>query len=237
VLGGAVVLVPGAAEAANHRLVFGWERFGGFVAPGTDPLAAPRLVVYGDGLAVADATRSLVVTGRVKSEIRNRAVAVLANPDNLRRRPGAPIIVDAPQTRFTATASHRRYTGVVDALEEYRAHRAYPGPLYDLLDDAAALRDRILGTGKLFRPAAVRLVVLRLDAPIDPHTPVRSWPAGVAIPPTDADRRIGQANLHGNAARRVIAGIGTPSSGVWQTFRTARGGLLQAAWRYLLPSE
>jgi hypothetical protein len=236
-LGGAVVLVPGAAEAANRRPVFGWERFGGFVAPGTDPLAAPRLVVYGDGLAVADATRSLVLSPRVKSEIRNRAVAVLSNPDNLRRRPGTPVIVDAPQTRFTATASHRRYTGVVDALEEYRAYRGYPKPLYDLLDDATALRDRILGTGKLFRPAAVRLVVLRLDAPIDPHTPVRAWPAGVAIPPMDADRRTGQADLHGNAARRVIAGIGTPSSGVWQTFRTARGVLLQAAWRYLLPHE
>jgi hypothetical protein len=59
----------------------------------------------------------------------------------------------------------------------------------------------------------------------------------VAIPVVDPNGRTGQANLRGDAARRVVEGIGTPSSGVWQTFRTAKGTLLQAAWRYLLPHE
>ena len=230
-------MLPGEADAASRRPVFGWERFGGFVAPGTDPLAAPRLVVYGDGLAVADASRSLGLNPRVTAEIRIRAVAVLANPDNLRRRTGVPVIVDAPQTRFTATASRRRYTGVVDALAEYRSYRAYPKPLYDLLDDATALRERILISGRPFRPAAVRLVVIRLDAP-PPGAQGRPWPAGVAVPPLDADSRTGQANLYGRAARRVVAGIGSaPPSATWQTFRTERGTVVQAAWRYLLPHE
>lgn len=231
VLSSAVAL-PGAADAADGRRVFGWERFGGFVAPGTDPLAAPRLAVYSDGLAVADATRSVWLSGRVTAEIRNRAVDVLSHPANLHRRSDVPIIVDAPQTRFTAG----RHTGVIDALEEYRGHHAYPKPLYDLLDDATALRQRVLDNGKLFRPAAVRLVVVRLDAPL-PSVVVKPWPVGVAVPPIEANARTGQANVHGAAARRVIAGIGLPPSGTWQTFRTRKGAALQAAWRYLLPDE
>ncbi len=234
VLGGAAVL-PGAADAAgaaDQRPVFQWDRFGGLVAPGTDPLAAPRLAVYPGGLAVADATRSTWLSGRVVAEIQHRAVAVLSHPAYLRRRSGGPIIVDAPQTRFTATGSRRRYTGVVEALEEYRAHHAYPKPLYDLLDDAAALRERVLKAGKLFRPAAVRLVVVRLDAPPPGGSP-KPWPAGVTVPPIDPDGRSGQANVYGEAARRVIASM----SGTWQLFRTQQGQLLEAGWRYLLPDE
>ena len=247
VFGGAVVLLPGEADAAGRLPVFSWDRFGGFVAPGTNPLAAPRLVLYADGTAIADATRFLRLGARTRAEIRHRAVDVLSHKANLRRRPGVPVIVDAPQTRFEASGPHKRYSGVVDALEEYRGHRAYPKPLYDLLDDAAKLRDRVLTSGKLFRPAAVRLVVVLLDPPIGPSGPaaapsdlngsVKTWPAGVAVPAVDANSRTGQADLRGDAARRVVDGIGTPASGVWQTFRTAKGTLLQAAWRYLLPHE
>src|SRR5262249_54294833 len=163
-----------------------WERFGGFVAPGTDPLAPPLLAVYRDGLAVADATRSMWLSSRDSAEIRQRAVDVLSRPANLRRRRGAPVIVDAPQAPFTAG----RYTGVVDALEEYRGHRGYPKPLYDLLDEAGALRERVLNRGRLFRPAAIRLVVVRLDEP-PPGSSPRPWPVGVAIPPIDANGRTG----------------------------------------------
>jgi hypothetical protein len=231
VLGGAVAL-PGAADAADGRRIFGWERFGGFVGPGTDPLAAPRLAVYSDGLGVADATRSMWLSGRVKAEIQHRAVDVLSHPANLRRRRGAPVIVDAPQTRFTTGRS----TGVVDALEEYRGHHAYPKPLYDLLDAAAALREQVLNNGKLFRPAAVRLVVVRLDEPDHDEPPsvvVKPWPVGVTIPPIDDNGRTGQADVRGAAARRVMAAM----TGTWQVFRTRRGTVLQAARRYLLPDE
>jgi hypothetical protein len=223
------VALPGPADAASpERRVFLWERFGGFVAPGTDPLAAPRLAVYSDGLAVADATRSMWLSGRATAEIRSRAVDVLSDPANLHRRSDVPIIVDAPQTRFTSG----RHTGVVDALEEYRGHHAYPKPLYDLLDDATALRKRVMDGGKLFRPSAVRLVVVRLDAPL-PDAVVKPWPVGVAIPPIDANARTGQADVHGPAARRVIAAM----SGTWQVFRTRKGLVFQAARRYLLPDE
>jgi hypothetical protein len=225
-------VLSGTAEASDQRAVFRWERSGGFVAPGTDPLAAPRLAVYAGGLAIADATRSTWLSKRVTAEIQRRAVRVLSRPANLRRRPGVPVIVDAPQTRFTAGG----LTGVADALEEYRGQHAYPKPLYDLLDDAAALRERVLDTGKLFRPAAVRLVVVRLDAP-PPGRATRPWPDGVAIPPIDPDGRAGQSNVYGPAARRIVDGIGVPPSGIWQNFRTPAGEVLEAAWRYLLPDE
>jgi hypothetical protein len=248
VFGGATVLLPGAAEAGTEsdaerrRLpVFSWERFGGFVGPGIDPLTAPRLAVYGDRTAVADAARTFRLAPGALFQLQRHAVEVLSNPANLRRRPGAPIIADAPSTRFEAAdprRSRHRYSATVEALEEYRDHRAYPRPLYGLLDDAAALRQHTLDAGRPFTPDAVRLVVVVFDQINgDPNGTILDWPAGVPVPPIAEPRRIGRLDLHGRPARRVVRGIPDRRDGLWQTFRTGNGMLLQAAWRYLLPHE
>jgi hypothetical protein len=248
VLGGATVLLPGAAEASTdsdaerRRLpVFSWERFGGFVGPGIDPLTAPRLVAYGDRTVVADAARTFRLAPGELWRLQWHAAEVLSDPANLRRRPGAPIIADAPSTRFEAAdprRSRHRYSGTVEALEEYRDQHAYPSPLYGLLDDAAALRQRTLDAGRPFTPAAVRLVVVVFDQVNgDPNGPVLDWPAGVPVPRVTEPSRIGRLDLHGPTARRVVRGIDSRRDGIWQTFRTGNGVLLQAAWRYLLPHE
>jgi hypothetical protein len=244
-LAGAAVAAPlagataaeAAATAPRPSRVFSYERFGGFVGVGIGPLTAPRLVVYSDRTAIADATSVVRLRGPQPPELPKRAVTVLSHPANLRRKPGVPVIADAPSTRFRATGpNHRPLEGVVEALEEYRDQHAYPQPLYDLLDDALGLRAHIIERGDAYRPSAVRLVVVLID-----HVdgPVKAWPAGVPVPHIGQDSRSGQADLRGGAARQVVRGIGTPppDHGVWQAFRTPKRVLVQAAWRYLLPDE
>src|SRR3569833_2065207 len=106
---GALAGAPGIASAAaappprRPTRIFGWETVGGFVAPTWTLLRAPRLVVYPDRTAIADATRVVTLYATVVEELRDRAVTVLLDPRNLRRRPGVPVIADARATR-TCTA-------------------------------------------------------------------------------------------------------------------------------------
>ena len=235
---GGIAVLPDPASAARRigRPVFGWDLVGGFVAPIVTMLSAPRLVAYGDRTAIADATRWVRLTDAALEGLRSRAVEVLANPANLRRRPGAPVIADAPSTRFEALGSHgrRRYRAVVEALAEYREQHAYPQPLYGLLDAAAATRTRILATGAAFHPAAVRLVFMRVDEVTEP---VGDWPSGVPVPALDPASGLGHLDLHGPAARRLTYAVGPADAWQWPTLRTPSGTLLQTAWRYLLPHE
>src|SRR5690242_11749026 len=97
---------PAGAASRPGLPVFSWELVGGFVAPIVTMLSAPRLVVYADHTAIADATRRLRLNGAMLAEVRLRAIEVLADPANLRRRPGVPVIADAPATRFEALATH-----------------------------------------------------------------------------------------------------------------------------------
>jgi hypothetical protein len=235
---GDLAVLPSPAGAASRPglPVFSWELVGGFVPPIVTMLSAPRLVVYDDHTAVADAARRLRLNGAMLAEVRFRAIEVLADPANLRRRPGAPVIADAPATRFEALAMHgaRRYRAVVEALAEYRDQHAYPQPLYDLLDLVTELRTRILATGRPFRPAAVRLVVVRVDQANDP---VGDWPSGVPVPVLDPISGMGHEDLHGRTARRLTYAVQATATWSWPTLRTADGTLLLAAWRYLLPHE
>ena len=227
---------PAGAASRPGLPVFSWELVGGFVAPIVMMLSAPRLVVYADHTAIADATRRLRLNGAMLAEVRLRAIEVLADPANLRRRPGVPVIADAPATRFEALAMHggRRYRAAVDALAEYRDQHAYPQPLYDLLDLVTELRTRILATGRPFRPAAVRVVVVRVDQANDP---VGDWPSGVRVPALDAASGMGREDLRGRTARRWTYAVQPTVAWSGPILRIADGTLLQVAWRYLLPHE
>jgi hypothetical protein len=230
----------GGEPARRHgpAPVVDWEWVGGFVTPAWTALRPAQLVAYADGRGIADAERQLRLDRADLGALRAHLATVLADPANLRRRPGAPIIMDAPDTVFAVrTDTGRVYRAQVAALGESRTGRAYPHPLYALLDHLEAVRRRVRATGADYRPAAVRLVVAAV-APPGPSG-VRPWPSGVPVPTLDPNLGIGVQNLRGDAARAVAHAIprGRPASGPWAPYRTTDGRLLSAAWRYLLPHE
>jgi hypothetical protein len=242
---GAFAARPGVASAAPevpppHRptRIFGWDMVGGFVPASWNLLRAPRLVVYPDRTAVADATHVVTLYATVVEELRDRAITVLLDPRNLRRRPGSPVIADAPATHFEARETRgihpQHVEATIDALEAYREQHAYPQPLYGLADDAEAVRRRTVATGQAYRPDAVRLVVMKLEKP---EGPVRPWPHGVPVPPLESNGWVGHADLRGPAARTVARTIPGPTADKWTQFRAPDGTYLSASWRYLLPDE
>jgi hypothetical protein len=211
-----------------------WEEEGGFVPAGYLAVRPPKLAVYGDGLVVADAARHVRLRpGRV-DDLVDVAVDVLSNRANGVKRPGTPVVADVPTTRFTARR-FRTWSIAAEALEVLREHRAYPRPLYDLLDRCTALRDQALRAGRPFAPAAVRLVVVRVAQP--PATPVQPWPDGVPllVPGPNAVSR--EVDLYGRAARAAVRAIPRRDAWTFTTFRTRDGRFVAAAWRHLLPHE
>jgi hypothetical protein len=161
-------------------------------------------------------------------------VTVLADPASTHRRPGAPIIADAPATRFAVRATHGTlFTAEVEALGEYRPDHAYPQRLYRLSDHLSAVHRRVLSTGATYRPAAVRLVAV-VDSASAPST-AAEWPQGIPVPRISQSAFVGQVALRGPVARTVIRKI--PRRNPWPAYRSSDGRLLRAAWRFLLPHE
>jgi hypothetical protein len=237
---GGVAVAPSTAEAAaaaphRRRPLAIWEELGGFVPAGYLALRPPRLVLYGDGLVVADASRQLRLRQGPLDEFVDFAAEVLSNRANGVLRPGAPIVTDVPTTRFSVRRGGRTWSLAAEALEVLREHRGYPRPLYDLLDRFAARRDQVLRTGDAFTPPALRLVTLRIEKP--PATPVPPWPAGVPAPMPRPGTVSRQVELYGAAARAAVRGIPHPDAWTFTTFRTRSGVFLSAAWRRLLPHE
>jgi hypothetical protein len=236
VTSGAVVARAEAGPARYRPVpVVEWALVGGFVAPAFVVLRPARLVAYPDGVAIADADRTLRLSRAELDVVRRHAANVLGNPANLRRRRGAPIIADAPATLFRASAPDgRRYRAQVEALEESRADRAYPRPLYGLLDRLTGVHGRVVTSGQPYRPDAVLLVVVGADP--DPGT-VPAWPDGVPVPALDGPLPYGLARLRGAVARRLVNAIPQGDPWQWPAFRTPDGRVLRAAWRRLLPHE
>ncbi len=211
-----------------------WEEEGGFVPAGYLALRPPKLAVNRDGLVVADAARSVRLRRGHLDDLLDFAVDVLSNRANGVKRPGTPVVADVPTTTFTARRS-RTWSISAEALEVLREHRAYPRPLYDLLDRCAALRDRALRSGRAFTPAAVRLVTVRVEHP--PATPVRPWPAGVPLFVPGPNRVSRTVDLYGRAARTAAREIPHRDAWSFTTFRTRDATFVAAAWRRLLPHE
>lgn len=236
-LAGGVLVTADAATAAPRRRgpVALWEEEGGFVPAGYLALRAPQLAVYGDGLVVADAARYLRLRDNRLDEFVDFAAEVLGNRANGVKRPGTPVVADVPTTKFTARRGGRTWTISAEALAVLREHRAYPRPLYDLLDRFTALRDRTTRTGRGYDPTAVRLVTVRVEQP--PATPVGPWPAGVPALAPMGDRVNRTVDLYGTTARAVVRGIPRRDAWSFTTFRLRDGRFLAAGWRRLLPHE
>lgn len=235
-LTGGVLVSADAASAAprGRRPVALWEEEGGFVPAGYLALRGPQLAVYGDGLVIADAARHMRLRVNRLDDFVDFAADVLSNRANGVKRPGSPVVADVPTTTFTARRG-RTWTISAEALSVLREQRAYPRPLYDLLDRFTALRDQTTRVGRAYDPAAVRLVTVRVEQP--PATPVGPWPMGVPALSPVRDRVSRTVDLYGNTARAVVRGIPRKDAWSFTTFRLRDGKFLAAGWRRLLPHE
>jgi hypothetical protein len=237
-VGGAAAAIAADPEAGRRsRPMLSWELVGGFVPAGWNLLRAPRLVAYDDGVLIADAARRLRIGPGELRSLRNHATTVLRDPANARRRPGGPIIADVPSTVFTARTHGRRFSASFEGLEETRRDRAYPLPVYALLDHLTHVRDRVNRVGTPWRPDSVRLIANRLEAAQPISTPVADWPAGVPVPYFGKDEYLAQLDLRGRTARALVRAVPHPDVAQWPVFRLPDGRRAQVNWRYLLPHE
>ncbi|WP_432986899.1 hypothetical protein [Dactylosporangium sp. CA-233914] len=229
-----------------------WELTGGLTAAGIAALRPPRLVVYGDGDAIADATyRSRLDP----DQLRTLATAVA---DDLRsttapKKPTpAATIVDAPVTKVTVWSPTGPLTFTAEAFDELRADHVYSDALYTARDRLAAVHKTVSATAQPYLATRVRVVAVpALDgqsgtagtgSPIitDPSASaaVSSWPAGVQLPPPDHEG-LRRTDLDGDAARAAVRMLtrDLDQRGAWPTYRMADGIIVRASWRYLLPNE
>ncbi|GAA0963133.1 hypothetical protein [Virgisporangium aurantiacum] len=234
---GAGAAVPAIAGTSSRPVAL-WEELGGFVPAGYLQLRPPQLAVYGDGLVVADAAEYRRLRRGALNEFVDFAASVLRNPDNGVKRPGSPVVADVPATKFTARRGGRTWSISAEGLAVLREQRAFPRPLYDLLDEFTDLRDWAL-RGHPFAPAAIRLVTMRVEQP--PATPVPPWPADVPVPIPPPDQFSGSVDLYGRSARAAVRAIPHANShrDAWTftTYRAPNGRYLAAGWRRLLPHE
>jgi hypothetical protein len=241
-VGGAAIAVaaPEDTEAGRRpQPLLTWELTGGFVPAGWNALRPPRLAAYDDGTLIADATRRVKVGQGTLRSLRNHATAVLRDPTNTRRRPGAPTIADLPSTVITVRGNGRRFRAQFEGFEETRPDRAYPSAAYSLLDHLAQLRNRTLQTGSVFHPDAVRLIAVLIEetpAPTQP-TLIQPWPAGVPVPRLRKDEFVAQLDLRDRQARALLRAAPRPDPANWPVFATPAGDRFRVNHRFLLPHE
>ncbi|MFG2036900.1 hypothetical protein [Dactylosporangium sp. NPDC048998] len=229
-----------------------WELTGGLSAAGTAALRPPRLVVYGDGDAIADAA----YRSRLDPDQLRTLAGVLA--DDLRstaaqKKPTVtPTILDAPVTKVSVWSPSGTLTFTAEGLDELKADHLYADVLYDARDRLAAVHKTVSATAQPYLATRVRVVaVLALDgtagstgigSPVaaDPSasSSTTSWPADVRLPAPDREG-LRKADLDGDAARVAVRMLtrDLDQRGAWPVYRMPDGTVVRASWRYLLPNE
>jgi hypothetical protein len=224
------VVTPSPSAAGTVRAA-SWALTGGFVGPGIDGIRPPRLVVYPDGRAIADAKYAGTVSAAELADLTSRLANDLRDPAVTSPRAGAPQVADAPDTVITVHGADGDRQVTVPALEELRDAHGYAAELYDARDRLDTIYQRVVNGGKRFTPDKVRVVAQAVDPNTGPAGAVQPWPAAVPVPPDAGNTR--SVNLSGDAARNAASLLDAN----WRQYRIPNGVVLSATWRYLLPDE
>ncbi len=228
-----VVFLPGPAQ-----LVAALRFDGGFVPPGWLAIRAPRLAVYSDGRAVADADRALTLTSQELSDLVGMLRSDLAGqPATASPRADGQAVADAATTVLVVRTADGRLRSVsAYALEILKG---YPERLYAARDRLDRLTERVLHDGRPYTADRIRLVAEERTDPEAAAT-AQPWPAAVAVPPVvDSQLGVRTADLADAAAAAAAQALPHhgQQGGAWQVRRTSDGKLLAVSWRYLLPDE
>jgi hypothetical protein len=212
-----------------------WELTGGLVGTAMLALRPPRLVVFGDGDAIADAAyRSRLDPDQLQSLATGLLGDLRSTDASKQRTPAAPV-VGAPVTKVSLWSPAGVLTFTADGLDELKTEHVYADVLYDARDRLAAVHKSVSATAQPYLADRVRLVAMPVDG--EPAT-VDPWPSDVVLPAPDAGA-LRKADLSAEPARAVMRTLtrDLDQRGAWPAYKTAGGDIVRASWRYLLPNE
>jgi hypothetical protein len=212
-----------------------WELTGGLAGTAMLALRAPRLVVFGDGDAIADAAyRSRLDPEKLQS-LAAGLQADLSSSDAQKPVTAAPAVAGAQVTKVTMWSPSGPLTFTAEGLDELKTDHVYADVLYEARDRLAAVYKSVSATAQPYLADRVRLVTMPVDG--EPAT-VHTWPADVPLPAPDRGG-LRRADLSGDTARAVVRALtrDLDQRGAWPAYRTTAGDTVRASWRYLLPNE
>ncbi|MFI5907327.1 hypothetical protein [Dactylosporangium sp. NPDC051541] len=226
-----------------------WELTGGLTAPGIAALRPPRLVVYGDGDAIADATyRSRLDPDQLRTLANGLADDLRAGASQKKPTP-TPTIVDAPVTKVTVWTPAGPLSFTAEGFDELKPDRAYPDILYTARDRLATVHKTVSATAQPYLATRVRVVAVPVlqgqagtGTPIitdpSPSATEAPWPSDINLPAPD-NEGLRRADLDGDPARAAVRMLtrDLDQRGAWPAYRMPDGTTLRASWRYLLPNE
>ncbi|WP_062350852.1 hypothetical protein [Herbidospora yilanensis] len=205
---------------------------GGFVTAGMNVLRAPRVVVYGDGLVIADAAyRMTIPAAEVTQTVDALRKYLTGQPPTATPKPGAPMVTDIPATVLAVAGDDGKLIEVrAEALDQVADF--YPKELVEakkLLDGLAA---KAAEKKEAYTSDRVRVVAESVPTAEGKRTP---WPAGVPEPSGQIDP-VWQKDLTGAEVPALVkAAPPVPDAGL-PIFET-KSGVFVLSWRYLLPDE
>nr|WP_157554799.1 hypothetical protein [Herbidospora sakaeratensis] len=205
---------------------------GGFVTASTNVLRAPRVVVYGDGLVIADAAyKTTISAAEVTQTVDALKKYLTGQPPTATPKPGAPMVTDIPATVLGVAGDDGKMIEVkAEALDQVAEF--YPKELVDakkLLDGLAA---KAAEKKEPYTSDRIRVAAESVPTAEGERTP---WPAGVPEPSGQIDP-VWQKDLTGAEVPALVkAAPPVPDAGL-PIFET-KAGVFVLSWRYLLPGE
>ncbi|MFI7610171.1 hypothetical protein ACIBP6_02900 [Nonomuraea terrae] len=231
--GGAGSEISTAVADAPAKRVALWGAEDGFVTATMNALRPPRVVVYSDGVVIADASKQLKLTeDEVSKIVASMRTYLTGQPPTAQPRPDAPTVSDVPTTVLGVRGQDGTMLEVrVPALDQVASF--YPKQLPDAKELMDGLAVRAAASGTDYAGTRVRLVVEGAASAEGKPAP---WPAGVEEPSGSVDP-VWQKDLDGVAVAAITKAVPAGQEYGTSLFKTSSGALFALSWRYLLPDE
>ncbi|MGW4641753.1 hypothetical protein ACWEN6_24750 [Sphaerisporangium sp. NPDC004334] len=211
-----------------------WGAEGGYVTATTNVLRPPRVVLYSDGLVIAEATRQVRLSdAETAATVASMEKYLRAQPPTAQPRPGAPMVTDVPTTVLAVRGKDGKMSQVrAEALDQVAAF--YPKELSEAKKLMEGLGTRAAGAeGTDYVATRVRVVAEGAASAEGRPSP---WPAGVPEPSGAVDP-VWRTDLEGTAASAVAKAVPAGQGHGRPLYKTGSGSLFVLSWRYLLPDE
>jgi hypothetical protein len=215
----------------GQQLVALWHLTGGISGSlGRLPVDAPRLVVYSDGLAVADGRHQSRLPAEEVKNVVGTLRSGLGGLNGTVRPDTRSQLADGQDTEIQV----RRADGELQKVSAYGLDvlSGYPDGLVSANRALRDLADRVKSAGSDYRADRIRLALSTYYSPDAPKVP---WPSAVPVPPPTTPFRV--VDLSGAEAAAASKDLARYEGGGWTPCVMPDGTVAGAAWRFLLPHE